>query len=30
MLLTLDTVTGGNAQPLYLSLGYTAVGVIPR
>ncbi len=29
-LLTLDTVTGGAAEPLYLSLGYTPVGVIPR
>ena len=29
-LLTLDTVTGGHAEPLYLSLGYVAVGVIPR
>lgn len=28
-LLTLDTVTGGNAEPLYLSLGYVKVGVIP-
>jgi GNAT superfamily N-acetyltransferase len=28
-LLTLDTVTGGPAEPLYLSLGYVAVGVIP-
>jgi GNAT superfamily N-acetyltransferase len=29
-LLTLDTVTGGFAEPLYLSLGYVAIGVIPR
>ena len=29
-LLVLDTVTGGAAERLYLSLGYTAVGVIPR
>jgi ribosomal protein S18 acetylase RimI-like enzyme len=29
-LLTLDTVTGGNAEPLYRSLGYVVVGVIPR
>jgi len=29
-LLTLDTVTGSAAEPLYLSLGYVAVGVIPR
>ena len=29
-LLTLDTVTGGWAEPLYLSLGYAAIGVIPR
>jgi ribosomal protein S18 acetylase RimI-like enzyme len=28
-LLTLDTVTGGAAEPLYLSLGYVVVGVIP-
>jgi ribosomal protein S18 acetylase RimI-like enzyme len=28
-LLTLDTVTGGPAEALYLSLGYVAVGVIP-
>lgn len=28
-LLTLDTVTGGNAEPLYRSLGYFTVGVIP-
>jgi GNAT superfamily N-acetyltransferase len=28
-LLTLDTVTGGNAEPLYRSLGYIAAGVIP-
>jgi GNAT superfamily N-acetyltransferase len=29
-LLTLDTVTGSHAEPLYLSLGYVAVGSIPR
>jgi len=29
-LLTLDTVTGGAAEPLYRSLGYVTVGVIPR
>ena len=29
-LLTLDTVTGGGAEPLYASLGYVVVGVIPR
>jgi GNAT superfamily N-acetyltransferase len=29
-LLTLDTVTGGSAEPLYRSLGYVTVGVIPR
>lgn len=28
-LLTLDTVTNGSAESLYLSLGYRAVGVIP-
>jgi len=28
-LLTLDTVTGGHAEPLYRSLGYVAAGVIP-
>ncbi len=28
-LLTLDTVTGGNAEPLYLSMGYVAVGSLP-
>jgi ribosomal protein S18 acetylase RimI-like enzyme len=28
-LLTLDTVTGGAAEPLYLSLGYMVAGVIP-
>ena len=29
-LLTLDTWTGGHAEQLYRSLGYTTVGVIPR
>lgn len=29
-LLTLDTVTGCAAEPLYLSMGYVAAGVIPR
>ncbi len=29
-LLTLDTVTGAQAEPLYASLGYVTVGVIPR
>jgi len=29
-LLTLDTVTGSHAEPLYRSLGYIPVGVIPR
>jgi len=29
-LLTLDTVTGGAAELLYVSVGYTAVGTIPR
>jgi GNAT superfamily N-acetyltransferase len=29
-LLTLDTWTGGSAEPLYLSLGYVVAGVIPR
>jgi hypothetical protein len=29
-LLTLDTVTGGFAEPLYASMGYITVGVIPR
>jgi GNAT superfamily N-acetyltransferase len=29
-LLTLDTVTGSAAEPLYLSLGYIPVGMIPR
>jgi GNAT superfamily N-acetyltransferase len=29
-LLTLDTVTGSAAEPLYQSLGYIAVGIIPR
>ena len=28
-LLTLDTVTGDKAEPLYASLGYRTVGVIP-
>jgi len=28
-LITLDTRTGDNAEPLYLSLGYTAAGIIP-
>ncbi len=28
-LLTLDTVTGGDAEPLYVALGYVAVGHIP-
>jgi ribosomal protein S18 acetylase RimI-like enzyme len=28
-LLTLDTVTGSHAEPLYRSLGYVTVGVIP-
>ncbi len=28
-LLTLDTVTGGNAEPLYLSMGYVALGSLP-
>ena len=28
-LLTLDTVTGASAEPLYLSMGYIRVGVIP-
>jgi ribosomal protein S18 acetylase RimI-like enzyme len=28
-LLTLDTVTGSAAEPLYVALGYTIVGVIP-
>jgi ribosomal protein S18 acetylase RimI-like enzyme len=28
-LLTLDTRTGDNAEPLYASLGYTVVGIIP-
>jgi GNAT superfamily N-acetyltransferase len=28
-LLTLDTVTGGQAEPLYQSLGYVTIGVIP-
>lgn len=28
-LLTLDTTTGGSAEPLYSSLGYATVGVIP-
>lgn len=29
-LITLDTVTGGNAERLYRSLGYAVAGVIPR
>lgn len=29
-LLTLDTWTGGDAEPLYQSLGYVTAGVIPR
>jgi GNAT superfamily N-acetyltransferase len=29
-LLTLDTRTGDHAEPLYLSMGYTRAGVIPR
>lgn len=29
-LITLDTVSGGSAEPLYESLGYVRVGVIPR
>ena len=29
-LLTLDTVTGSAAEPLYQSLGYVTVGIIPR
>jgi GNAT superfamily N-acetyltransferase len=29
-LLTLDTRTGDAAEPLYLSMGYVLVGVIPR
>lgn len=29
-LLTLDTTTGGFAEPLYLSMSYVPVGVIPR
>jgi ribosomal protein S18 acetylase RimI-like enzyme len=29
-LLTLDTRTGDRAEPLYASLGYETVGVIPR
>jgi hypothetical protein len=28
-LLTLDTRTGDSAEPLYASLGYVAVGIIP-
>jgi GNAT superfamily N-acetyltransferase len=28
-LLTLDTVTRGNAEPLYLSMGYVAIGSLP-
>jgi hypothetical protein len=30
MLLTLDTVTGGSAEPLYRPFGYVSLGVIPR
>ena len=29
-LLTLDTQTGGLAEPLYMSMGYISIGVIPR
>jgi hypothetical protein len=29
-LLTLDTVTGAAAEPLYLSIGYVAIGSIPH
>lgn len=29
-LLTLDTVTGGFAEPLYLAIGYVKIGAIPR
>jgi GNAT superfamily N-acetyltransferase len=29
-LMTLDTTTGGFAEPLYLSIGYVRAGVIPR
>jgi len=29
-LLTLDTRTGDSAEPLYLSMGYVAIGAIPR
>jgi GNAT superfamily N-acetyltransferase len=29
-LITLDTVTGASAEPLYFSIGYVPVGVIPR
>ncbi|PWT98526.1 MAG: hypothetical protein C5B51_28950 [Terriglobia bacterium] len=29
-LLTLDTLTGGAAEPLYLSMGYVVSGVIPE
>jgi hypothetical protein len=29
-LLTLDTVTGGAAESLYLSVGYIVTGVVPR
>ena len=29
-LITLDTVSGGFAEPLYVSIGYVPIGVIPR
>jgi hypothetical protein len=29
-LITLDTRTGGLAEPLYLSMGYIKAGIIPR
>ena len=29
-LITLDTVSGGFAEQLYLSVGYVRVGIIPR
>ena len=29
-LITLDTTSGGFAEPLYLSVGYVRAGVIPR